>query len=644
MCPAGIGFDSLRTENGFRDDLAMSNPFYPVRVLLVDDQPEVLWPLINFLEKEGYLVHMAERAKDALKMLPKLSPQIVFLDVKMPEMSGLEALEKIRSEYPDIITFIMTGNECIKDAVQAIKTGAFDYFTKPYQLEEIKFSMLRAMEGKMLKEEVAMLRKRLEERFDFSSIITADPKMFDIFDRLRKVASSGLSVLITGEHGTGKELIAQAIHYNSERKEGPFVPMDCAAIPESLFESEIFGHEKGAFTGSINKKKGFFVRAHRGTLFLDEIGNLRPENQTKLLRALQERKIHLLGGEEYIDVDLRLISATNIDLDAAKESGTFRDDLYYRIKQYHINIPPLRERPNDILLIARHFLVEEAKKKAKGGGLVKELSPEAMEILMEYSWPGNVRELKNVIESASVIAEEKILPEHLTLPIVSKKTYMDVGIQFSVRIPSGCPLKEMRKRIIDQAERFYIERTLMESNYQKGQVCKRLKIGTRLLSQKMEQYRIVPESFKFDPGKGCDAITIESGMTFKSLRSKIGHEIERTLIIKALCDANGNKAKAARLYGIDYKTIHSKIREFKITQKDIASARIPDSIMDIPLTDTACQFKELFGKIRQKMEESLIMAILRQTNWDKAKAARSLDIDYKTLYNKLHKYCLMEKV
>jgi len=251
MDPANMGMHNREFDESAVHDRSYPSDHYAAaaRVLLVDDRPEILWPLINFMEKEGYMVRVVERAAEALRTIPEYGPHIVFLDVKMPGMNGLEALQRIRESYPDIIVFILTGHESIKDAVQAIKTGAYDYFTKPYHLEEIKFSIMRAMEDKRLKEEVVMLRKRLQERFNFSSIVTADPQMFHLFDKLRKIAPSDLSVLITGENGTGKELVAQAIHYNSQRKDGPFTPMDCATIPETLFESQVFGYVRAISRG-----------------------------------------------------------------------------------------------------------------------------------------------------------------------------------------------------------------------------------------------------------------------------------------------------------------------------------------------------------------------------------------------------------
>ncbi len=643
-------------QNRPEDDLR--HPGYDTsgrKVLLVDDEPEVLWGLIKFLEEEGYSVKIAENAREALEILPEFLPEIVFLDVKMPGMNGLDALEKIRALYPDIIPFILTAHESIKDAVQAIKSGAYDYFIKPYHTEEVKFSILRALEEKRLKEEVLILRKKVKERFDFSAIVTADPMMFDMFDKLRRVAPSDLSVLITGENGTGKELVAQAIHYNSSRKERPFIPLDCAAIPDSLFESAVFGYEKGAFTGSDGKKKGFFEMAHEGTLFLDEVGNLKPENQSKLLRAIQERKIFPLGGKGYINVDIRLISATNVDLDSAKEDGIFREDLYFRIKQFHVHLPPLRKRPNDILLLARHFLAEEAKEREMPDK-VKELSSGVMDILMGYSWPGNVRELKNIIMSASVLAEDIILPEHLPFPLVSNMVSVYVKNP-PKNIPHISSSDSFTRRDPAQTEMLNTEEGYRVAGYKKIRAIEKMngsadqKINSAAqvydnlddLGERIYKHNMRGVDIDINPAPEWPELTIEPGMTFKDLHHNIDNCLERRLIIKALHEAEGNKAKAARIFGIDYKTLHSKIKGLQICKTDINPDMIPESIMDISLSGPACQFKDIIKKVREKMEESLILYSLRENKWDKAKAARSLGIDYKTLFNKLHKYNLMEK-
>jgi two-component system response regulator AtoC len=611
----------------------------PIRVLLVDDEPEVLWSLINCLEDEGYQVEVAERAKDALRVIPEYQPQIVFLDVKMPGMSGLEALERIRIQYQDIITFILTGHESIKDAVQAIKTGAYDYFSKPYHLEDIKFSILRALERKSLKEEVVMLRKKLQETFDFSAIVTADPKMFEIFDKLRKVAQSDLSVLITGENGTGKELMAQAIHYNSDRKAGPFAPMDCAAIPETLFESEVFGYDKGAFTGAENRRRGLFEMAHGGTLFLDELGNLKPDSQSKLLRAIQERKILPLGGKAYVNLDIRIISATNTDLVAVKEKGGFREDLYFRINEFHVHLPPLRERPDDVPLLSKHFLNE----KAKGtDGQIKEISEEAMDILMKYSWPGNIRQLKTMIHRASVLAETKILPEHLSSELLSGHR-SGKGTRISLYIPKGSPFKLMEEKVLTQAGKAYIERVLEECNYNKKQASILLGIPCKSLDQLIGEYNIKTDPVMDEFSNECFGENLKPGMTLKDLNTKIGFKVERILIINAIHKAGGNKAKAARDLKIDYKTLHCKINEYKISKENNKPIQPPKCVTDILSKEPSCPFKKLISQVRQEMEKGLILITLGATGWDKAKAARRLDIDYKTLYNKMVLYGLMRK-
>ncbi|MGA1795539.1 MAG: sigma 54-interacting transcriptional regulator [bacterium] len=633
---------SMGMHNRESDAPASRDPSYPshhydaARVLLVDDQPEILWPLINFMEKEGHIVRVAERGMEALRTIPDYGPHIVFLDVKMPGMNGLEALKRIRESYPEIIVFILTGHESIKDAVQAIKTGAYDYFTKPYHLEEIKFSIMRALEDKRLKEEVVMLRKRLQERFNFSSIVTADPQMFHLFDKLRKVAPSDLSVLITGENGTGKELVAQAIHYNSLRKDGPFTPMDCATIPETLFESQVFGFERGAFTGADHKQKGLFEMAQGGTLFLDELGNLRSDFQSKLLRVMQERRIIPLGGKDYIDLNLRLISATNTDLEAARDKGHFREDLFFRINQFHIHLPPLRERLNDVKLLAQHFSQEAAQER---GVPVQEISSEAMDILAHYTWPGNVRQLKNVINGASVMAEEKILPEHLP-PQLLNRHLTGKGVRLSLFIPSRSTLKRMEQEVLSQANRYYIERVLIESDYQIRQASDWLDISQRTLGKKMEEYAITPKTDTDDPVCAGVEAFLNPGTTLKDLNKRIGSELERALIVQALREYRGNKSKTARALGVDYKTLLAKMREFSINEDDVDHARLPDWLEEVSTHDQCGKFKEIVARFREKMEQRLIMLTLRHTRWDKAKASRALGIDYKTLYNKLRKYGL----
>ncbi|MGA1844637.1 MAG: sigma 54-interacting transcriptional regulator [bacterium] len=637
MNPVSMGIHNREFEDtSSRDPAYPSDHYDAARVLLVDDQPEILWPLINFMEKEGYVARVVERAAEALRTIPEYDPHIVFLDVKMPGMNGLEALKRIRESYPEIIVFILTGHESIKDAVQAIKTGAYDYFTKPYHLEEIKFSIMRAMEDKRLKEEVVMLRKRLQERFNFSSIITADPQMFYIFDRLRKIAPSELSVLITGENGTGKELVAQAIHYNSLRKDGPFTPMDCATIPEALFESEVFGHVRGAFTGADHDKKGLFEMAQRGTLFLDELGNLRSDFQSKLLRVIQERRFTPIGGKDSIKLDLRLISATNIDLEAARDEGSFREDLFFRINQFHIHLPPLRDRLNDVKLLAQHFVNEAAQ----GQGVpVQEISSEVMDILMNYNWPGNIRQLKNVVHGASVMAEEKILPEHLP-PQLLNRHLTGKGVRLSLFIPSRCTLKKMEQEVLSQANRYYIERVLIESDHKIRQASDWLDISQKALGKKMEEYAITPKTEAVDPVCAGVEGSLNPGTTLKDLQKRVGSELERALIVQALRDAGGNKTKTARALAVDYKTLLAKMREFSINEDDVDHARLPDWLEEVSTGEQSGKFKEIVARKREKMEQRLIMLTLRHTHWDKAKASRALGIDYKTLYNKMHKYGL----
>ncbi len=429
-----------------------------------------------------------------------------------------------------------------------------------------------------------------------------------------------------------------------QQKRGPFTPIDCAAIPDSLFESEMFGYDKGAFTGADQKKKGLFEMAHRGTLFLDELGNLRLESQCKLLRVIQEHKILPLGGKKYIDLDLRLISATNKDLEAAKNEGAFREDLFFRINQFHIHLPPLRDKPNDIILLARHFLNEETASMTKGKELQKrDISPEVVDILTNYSWPGNIRQLKNVIQGACALAEETILPKHLPPELLSNNKNKE-EIRISLNIPIGCSLEKMEKHVLAWAEKIYIERVLLECNYQKKLACTKLDINQRTLAKKIEEYKIKTQIGFDDSMQGWIGEFIMPGMTLKDLNRKISLDVERLLIIKALYETSGNKAKTAKNLEIDYKTLLTKINELQIIQEDIQEISLPECVIDITEMDTSFSYKKIVSEIREKTERTLILMSLRRASWDKAKTARALDIDYKTLYNKMHKYSLTEKI
>ena len=384
------------------------------KLLIVDDELSIRRSLYNTFKKT-YQVETASSGLEAVKKVERDDFDLVLLDQKMPDLDGLQVLKEIRKIDDRIIIIMITAYGSIESSVEAMKLGAYDYILKPYELDEIKIVVGKAINYQNLAEEVVSLKAALSERFQFSNIIGKSKKMQDIFQRIQDIADTDVSILILGESGTGKELIAKAIHYNSLRHNKPLVIVNCAALPEELLENEIFGHEKGAFTGADRRRIGKAEEAHEGTLFLDEIGDLTLKTQPKLLRFLQDGKIERLGSNESIQLNVRVIAATNQDIESALEAGTFRKDLYYRLNTLIVDIPPLRERKEDIPFLADHFLSMYAKVHKKK---VTTISPEVIERFMNYSWPGNVRELEKVIERGVVLAKGTVvqteqLPEEI---------------------------------------------------------------------------------------------------------------------------------------------------------------------------------------------------------------------------------------
>jgi DNA-binding NtrC family response regulator len=373
-----------------------------IRILIVDDELIVRESLGNWLKEEGYSVDTSDNGQDALEKINSRGCHLVIADVKMPGMDGIELLERCKKLDPDLQVLVMTAYASIDTAVQAMKKGAFDYIVKPFNPEDVTQIIKRALKFKMLEQENILLKKELEKKYGIDEIIGKSKKMEEVFELILTVAESEVVVMIRGESGTGKELIAHAIHANSKRKYGPLIALSCGALPETLLESELFGYEKGAFTGAQFSRKGRIEMADGGTLFLDEIGDISPKTQVDLLRVLQEKTVYHLGSSKPTKVDVRIISATNRDLEKAIKDGTFREDLYYRLNVVTINVPPLRERKEDIPLLANHFFkkfVVVNSKKITG------ISGEVMDMLTEYHWPGNVRELENVIEHAVVVCK-----------------------------------------------------------------------------------------------------------------------------------------------------------------------------------------------------------------------------------------------
>ena len=444
-------------------------------ILVVDDDPGHRTMLHTLLSGWGYAVTEADDGAAAIEKVQHQAFDLVLMDVRMIKISGLQALTEIKAFNPSIPVIIMTAFSSVETAVEALKSGAYDYLTKPLDFDELHLTMERAMEHVHLKEENRLLRESLGKHFDRQNLIGRSQAMVRLLETVAQVSRSEATVLITGESGTGKEMIAGAIHFNSPRKEASFVKINCGAITETLLESELFGHEKGAFTGAYKRKEGRFLQAHRGTLFLDEVSEMSPAMQVKLLRVIQEREFIRVGGEELIRVDVRVIAATNKDLLQEIETGRFREDLYYRLNVVTLLLPPLRQRREDIPLLAQHFLrvfSEKNRKKMKG------FTPQAMDQLLKHEWPGNVRELMNAVERGVVLARTDYL-DTPDLPLLAQ----DVATPFSKETMSGdLPLDEVEKATILNAME------ITAGN--KSEAARRLGITRKTLHTKLKKYGV----------------------------------------------------------------------------------------------------------------------------------------------------------
>jgi DNA-binding NtrC family response regulator len=415
-----------------------------VKILVVDDEMIVCESCKRILEEEGYEVETALSGKEAFEKMKANPFDIVITDLKMPGIDGMEVLKSFRKEYPDSIIIMITGFSTVETAVEAMKLGAFDYIPKPFTPDEVSVVVKKAIEKKSLQLENIYLRQELQEKYGFHNIVGKSKKMHEIYRIIVKVATTDSTVLIYGQSGTGKELIARAIHFNSPRREKQFVPVDCAVLSENLLESELFGHVRGSFTGAVTTKPGLFEVADGGTVFLDEVGNISLSIQAKLLRVLQEREFTPVGGTKAKKVDIRLIAATNKDLEKMIREETFREDLYYRLNIVPIYLPLLKERQEDIPLLAVHFLKKYAEEMGKS---IKGFTSEAMEKMMRYPWPGNVRELENVIERTVVmIDDEMVRVEHLILPGQQEKEIPENQIPLTSE-----ELKEIKKQVREKA-------------------------------------------------------------------------------------------------------------------------------------------------------------------------------------------------
>jgi two-component system nitrogen regulation response regulator GlnG len=385
------------------------------RILIADDEDGLRWVLEKGLRGAGYEVTAVKDGETALRAFEAEPFDLVFLDVRMPGTDGLTVLDRLRRDRSDAFVVVMTAHGTMDTAIQAMQRGAYDYLAKPFDIDELLLLAERALAASRLKQEVVRLKGGLQEVWEFGALIGHHPRMQDVYKTIGRIAGSDVTVLLRGESGTGKELVARAIHHYSRRAGRPFVAVSCAAIPGTLLESELFGHERGAFTDAKERKLGKLELAHGGTFYLDEIGDMPLELQAKLLRALQERAIERVGGQELIRVDVRVLAATNRDLEALMKEGKFREDLYYRLNVVTLNLPPLRERRRDIPLLVEHFLAKYAPELDERG-----VAPEALDRLVGHEWPGNVRELENVVQRAMVMATNGvILPEHLPIGPVS---------------------------------------------------------------------------------------------------------------------------------------------------------------------------------------------------------------------------------
>ena len=461
-------------------------------ILVVDDSPDIRFTMSEVLRAKGFSVESASDGQEAIEILDNRFFDIVLTDLSMPRKTGMDVLRYVTQHSPETICIIITGFGSIQGAVEALKMGAYDYLCKPIKPDEVTILIDKALELRNLKRENKSLKKELKTRYGFENIVGNSKAMQEVFGLVEKVADTDSTVLITGESGTGKELIAHAIHYASDRKDGPFIPVNCAAIPEELLESELFGHEKGAFTHAIKTRIGRFELANKGTIFLDEIGEMSPSLQVKLLRVLQERKFERVGGVKTISVDIRVVSATNQDLEIAVKEGRFREDLFYRLNVIPIHVPPLRERRSDIPLLAKHFLKKYCSGKKR---CVEGITDEALDILTRYDWPGNVRELENIMERMVILANGKMITkDDLPFQIVEKTVGASGrAISGDLEFPEdGLSLSqavsELEKRLILMA----LERT----DGVKNRAAKLLKMNRTTLIEKMKKLGLMPKSKK----------------------------------------------------------------------------------------------------------------------------------------------------
>jgi len=448
------------------------------KIMVVDDEHLIRWSLEQNLKKQGYEVCTAGTGEDALRLAREEQPELVLLDYHLPGINGLEVLQRLKEIDEDVLVIMVTAQGGLETAVNTMRHGAYDYINKPFNLDEMAIVIRKALETSDLRREVVQLRSEHKKQGP-PKILGTSKHMKNVLEMMAKVAKSDAStVLVQGESGTGKELVAKWIHYESARAEKPFVAINCAAVPSTLLESELFGHEKGAFTDAKNSKKGLFELADGGTVFLDEIGDMEVGMQAKLLRFLEDRTFRRIGGAKVIPVDVRIISATNKDLLKAIEEKVFRNDLYYRLQVIPIFLPALRERKEDIIVLVNHFMETFAKEFNKP---IKGISSMAEKLLVEYNWPGNIRELKNVIERAIILGnDENLLLENLPLEIVAKASQMSVPMTTFKLPPEGIDIEEVERELIKQS--------LEITDWNQSKAAKKLNLGIDAFRYRMKKF------------------------------------------------------------------------------------------------------------------------------------------------------------
>jgi two-component system response regulator AtoC len=458
------------------------------RILIADDSEDTRVLLQKLLQIAlPVCVDTAADGRQALEALAERPYSILVTDLRMPRVTGMQLIQEVQERRLPVTVIVTTGHGSIDEAVRAMQLGAYNFLTKPLDPQHLCLIVRRALQERTLLDEVTSLREQLQDRYSFHNILTKNPKMHAVFELIGHVGKTATTVLIEGETGTGKELVARAIHEASAKRSGPFVAINCAAVPETLLESELFGHEKGAFTSAVGQRKGRFELADSGTLFLDEVGDVPTAMQAKLLRVLQERRFERVGGTETIEVDVRVIAATNRGLPKMVHEKKFREDLFYRLNVVKIDLPPLHERPEDILLLAAHF----TQKYARPGQPPKQVAPEAMEVLLRYRWPGNIRQLENAIERACVTSrDEWIRPENLPPEIVKPgKTKVPFPVDLSR------PLTEQLPEVVAAFEERYLRRALRKARGHIGRTAKITGLSRRSISDKIAQFKIDKSQF-----------------------------------------------------------------------------------------------------------------------------------------------------